>query len=80
MLYAKKGLEKNLTFIISIGVGDCDGRRGKNDFPTRGNHGKFIYVSPSKELIIVRNGGRYGIPAENWVGLSYKFATLWNWV
>jgi CubicO group peptidase (beta-lactamase class C family) len=49
----------------------------KNDFFARGNHGQFIYVSPSKNLIIVRNGERYGVPAENWVGMFYRFATLW---
>jgi CubicO group peptidase (beta-lactamase class C family) len=47
---------------------------GKNDFSARGNHGQFIYVSPHKNLIIVRNGERYGVPAEKWVGMFYHFA------
>jgi hypothetical protein len=48
----------------------------KNDFFARGHHGQFIYLSPHKILITVRNGERYGLPAENWVGMFYKFAGL----
>ncbi len=51
-------------------------REGReNDFFARGNHGQFIYVSPSKNLIIVRNGERYGVPGENWIEMFYKFAS-----
>ncbi len=49
---------------------------GKNDFFASGNHGQYIYISPSKNLIIVRNGERYGVPAEKWVGMFYRFAGL----
>ena len=30
------------------------------DFSAEGDHGQFIYVSPEKNLIIVRNGVEYG--------------------
>ena len=37
-------------------------RDGGYDFAAEGDHGQFIYVSPHKNLIIVRNGLKYGIP------------------
>ena len=49
---------------------------GKDDFFARGNHGQFIYAAPSKNLLIVRNGERYGVPVENWIGMFYRFAGL----
>ena len=51
-------------------------RHGENDhdFIALGNHGQFIYVSPSQKLIIVRNGERYGIEAAQWIDMFYKFA------
>lgn len=45
------------------------------DFTAYGNKGQFIYVSPTKNLVIVRNGVEYGIPMEEWLGLFYKFAS-----
>lgn len=39
-------------------------RVGKHDFFAKGAKGQFIYVNPSKNIIIVRNGTEYGIP--NW--------------
>ena len=45
------------------------------DFVARGDRGQFIYVSPHKNLIIVRNGVDFGIPAEEWLALFYQFAT-----
>jgi CubicO group peptidase (beta-lactamase class C family) len=51
---------------------------GRNDFFAHGNQGQFIYVSPSKKLLIVRHGERYGVPAGKWIGWFYKFATLWD--
>jgi CubicO group peptidase (beta-lactamase class C family) len=44
------------------------------DFAALGNHGQFIYVSPSKNLIIVRNGEKYGISSLKWMNLFYWFA------
>lgn len=39
------------------------------DFLAVGNHGQFIYISPAKDLIIVRNGAEYGLESsgEEWV-------------
>ena len=45
------------------------------DFTAYGNKGQFIYVSPQKHLVIVRNGIEYGIPTEAWLTLFYKFAS-----
>lgn len=44
------------------------------DFAAEGDKGQFIYVSPMKNLVIVRNGTEYGIPSEQWFQLFYKFA------
>lgn len=44
------------------------------DFAAMGNKGQFIYVSPRKNLVIVRNGIEYGIPPEKWLKLFYDFA------
>jgi CubicO group peptidase (beta-lactamase class C family) len=48
---------------------------GKSDFYALGNKGQFVYVSPQKKLIIVRNGIIYGFPAQRWARLFYRFAT-----
>jgi CubicO group peptidase (beta-lactamase class C family) len=47
-----------------------------NDFFAWGNLGQFIYVSPSRNLIIVRNGGKYGLQGEGseWAEIFYQFA------
>jgi len=47
------------------------------DFIALGNHGQFIYISPSKDLIILRFGESYGEfgGAQGWVELFYKFAS-----
>jgi CubicO group peptidase (beta-lactamase class C family) len=46
-----------------------------NDFTAAGDHGQYIYVSPSKDLIIVRNGLVYGeFRDEEWLRLFYQFA------
>jgi CubicO group peptidase (beta-lactamase class C family) len=47
------------------------------DFAAEGDHGQFIYVSPSRDLIIVRNGTEYGIPWARWLdGFSRAAAEL----
>ena len=48
---------------------------GSYDFSAEGNKGQFIYVSPQKNLIIVRNGIEYGLPSEEWFKLFYEFAS-----
>lgn len=47
-----------------------------HDFFAVGNHGQFIYVSPAKKLIIVRNGEEYGLKGETeeWSGIFCQFA------
>ena len=48
-----------------------------NDFLAWGNFGQFIYVSPTRNLLIVRNGEKYGLPAEGaeWADIFHQFAT-----
>jgi CubicO group peptidase (beta-lactamase class C family) len=48
-----------------------------NDFAAEGDHGQFIYVSPYKDLIIVRNGTEYGEEWNwnQWIELFYQFAS-----
>ena len=43
-------------------------KRGEDqpDFAAEGDRGQIIYVSPHKNLIIVRNGDNYGIPGDEW--------------
>lgn len=45
------------------------------DFTAEGDKGQFIYVSPQKNLVIIRNGTEYGIPWEEWLKLFYAFAS-----
>jgi CubicO group peptidase (beta-lactamase class C family) len=45
------------------------------DFTAEGDHGQYIYISPSKKLIIVRNGTAYGeLGNEDWIRLFHQFA------
>jgi hypothetical protein len=39
-------------------------RCNPQDFFALGDHGQFVYVSPARQLIIVRNGEEYGLPGE----------------
>ena len=50
------------------------------DFMALGNHGQFIYISPHKNLIILRYGESYGEygGAQGWVDMFYNFATESN--
>ncbi|MGB2896635.1 MAG: serine hydrolase [Anaerolineales bacterium] len=45
------------------------------DYYAEGHHGQEIYVSPSKNLIIVRNGEAYGEFGQTWPDIFYKFAS-----
>jgi CubicO group peptidase (beta-lactamase class C family) len=47
---------------------------GENDFCGVGNKGQYIYISPQKRVIIVRNGFDYGIPSARWARLFYQLA------
>ena len=46
------------------------------DFMALGNHGQFIYISPTQDLIIVRFGESYGEfgGAQGWVDIFINFA------
>jgi CubicO group peptidase (beta-lactamase class C family) len=48
------------------------------DYMALGNHGQFIYISPQKNLIILRFGETYGeiTGADGWVDKFYKIATI----
>ena len=46
-----------------------------SDFVALGNHGQFIYISPHKDLIIIRHGEQYGIDKFEWLKQFYDFAT-----
>ncbi|UCD98609.1 MAG: serine hydrolase [Chloroflexota bacterium] len=52
-------------------------REGEDpDFAAEGDQGQFIYVSPHKNLILVRNATAYGhLLGEDWIKLFYQFAT-----
>lgn len=45
------------------------------DFAAAGDRGQFIYVSPHKRLVIVRNGEEYGLHWDEWMDLFFAFAT-----
>lgn len=47
------------------------------DYFALGNHGQFIYISPQKNLIIVRFGESYGSPQKSypWIKAFYDFAS-----
>ena len=40
-----------------------------------GDKGQSIYVSPYKNLVIVRNGMQYGMSMMEWLRLFCRFAT-----
>ena len=44
------------------------------DFMAEGDRGQFIYVSPEKRLIIIRNGLDWGLASSDWVKAFYEFA------
>ena len=48
---------------------------GSFDYAAEGDKGQFIYVSPQKNLVIVRNGIEEGISAIHWFQMFYEFAS-----
>ena len=50
-------------------------RENEVDPMALGNYGQFIYLSPHKNLIIVRHGESYGVESSDWVDLFYSFAS-----
>jgi len=56
-------------------------RDGSNyDFIAEGNHGQFIYISPQKNLIILRFGESYGSfhGSKGWLDMFYNFSSNFN--
>ncbi len=49
----------------------------ENDYAAEGDHGQYIYVSPHKNLIIIRNGNEFGAdqPGDKWVQDFFQFAS-----
>ena len=49
------------------------------DYSALGNLGQIIYVSPEKNLLIVRNGERYGLEGEGfeWLDIFFQFASAY---
>ena len=45
------------------------------DYAAEGDKGQFIYVSPHKNLVIIRNGIEEGISSIKWFQLFYQFAS-----
>lgn len=45
-----------------------------HDFSAIGKYGQYIYVSPAKNLIIVRFGERYGVEFDEWMQILSRFA------
>jgi CubicO group peptidase (beta-lactamase class C family) len=48
---------------------------GIYDFAAEGDKGQYIYVSPRKGLVIIRNGIDFGIPSSAWIDLFFRFAS-----
>jgi CubicO group peptidase (beta-lactamase class C family) len=47
---------------------------GESDFHGVGNKGQYIYVSPQRRVIIVRDGFDFGIPTSRWLRLFHQLA------
>lgn len=47
---------------------------GAADFVAVGNHGQYLFVSPEKDLIIVRHGATYGVDTWHWVKIFRQVA------
>lgn len=43
------------------------------DFLAAGDKGQYIFVSPVKKLVIVRNGLTEGLPKDQWIQIFYEF-------
>jgi CubicO group peptidase (beta-lactamase class C family) len=49
--------------------------KGTADYTAEGDKGQFIYISPQKNLVIVRNGMEEGLAWYEWLQLFYQFAS-----
>ena len=72
------GYYKYMWYGFFRGDGRDDGRDDAGyDFAAEGDHGQFIYVSPAKNLIIVRNGleSGYDWSWAEWIEAADEFAS-----
>jgi CubicO group peptidase (beta-lactamase class C family) len=51
------------------------GRGDGHNFIAQGNYGQYICVSNDKDLIIVRNGERFGIDGFDWMAMFHDFVS-----
>jgi CubicO group peptidase (beta-lactamase class C family) len=51
---------------------------GRYDFTAHGKYGQFIFVSPANDVVIVRNGSSYGVPAMQWLRTLSALAVQLN--
>lgn len=49
---------------------------GMYDFIAEGDKGQFIYISPDKNLVIVRNGTEYGVDPAEWISIYNRFVRI----
>jgi len=47
---------------------------GEPDLVAQGNHGQFVYANPSRGVVIVRHGSRWGVPPAAWYRLFRAIA------
>lgn len=45
------------------------------DYTALGDHGQYVYVSPTHGLVIVRNGVEFGIESKRWTEAFYRVAS-----
>jgi CubicO group peptidase (beta-lactamase class C family) len=45
------------------------------DFFAEGDHGQFVYASPSSSTVIVRMGTEFGLPSSEWIDAFYELAS-----
>jgi CubicO group peptidase (beta-lactamase class C family) len=46
------------------------------DFFALGDHGQFVHVSPSNDVVIVRTGEQFGVSSSRWINAFTEAATL----
>jgi CubicO group peptidase (beta-lactamase class C family) len=45
------------------------------DFFAEGDHGQFVYVCPSSDMVIARLGTEFGIPSSAWIDAFYQLCS-----
>lgn len=57
------------------GIKRAGKKDNENDYAALGHRGQFIYISPQKNLVIVRTGMDSGITGNAWEKIFYEFAS-----